>query len=91
MENMEIQTTKDYAKFKILEGGRVPTRERIDKLVASIKKVGFIPAPVIVDEKFEIIDGACRVAACERLGPPVYYIIQKEAGIHESIALNSVD
>ena len=90
MENMEIQTTRDYANFKILKGGRVPTEKRIDKLVASIKKVGFIPAPVIVNGNMEIIDGACRVAACERLKLPVYYIVQKEAGISESIALNSV-
>lgn len=89
MENMEIQTTKDYAKFKILEGGRVPTEDRINKLVASIEKVGYIPAPVVVNENMEIIDGACRVKACERLALPVYYIIQKKAGIAESIALNS--
>ena len=74
-----------------MTGGRVPTEERIKRLIAAIEKVGFIPAPVIVNDKFEIIDGACRVAACEQLGLPVYYIIQKEAGIHESIALNSVD
>lgn len=90
MENMEIQTTKDYGAFKILDGGRVPTEDRIDKLVASIEKVGFIPAPVIVNDNMEIIDGACRVKACERLALPVYYIVQKEAGILESIALNSV-
>ena len=85
---MEIQTTKEYAKFKVLKGGRVPTKERIDKLVASIKKVGFIPAPIIVNEKFEIIDGACRVAACERLGLPVDYIIQNGAGAAECVALH---
>ena len=90
MENMEIQTTKDYGVFKILKGGRAPTEDRINKLVASIEKVGFIPAPVIVNDNMEIIDGACRVAACERLKLPVYYIVQKEAGISESIALNSV-
>lgn len=90
-EEYGIHETTDYKAFHILTGGRVPTEERIKRLIAAIEKVGFIPAPVIVNEKFEIIDGACRVAACERLGLPVYYIIQKEAGIHESIALNSVD
>lgn len=93
VENMTevygIHETTDYKAFHILPGGRVPTEKRIDKLVASIKKVGFIPAPVIVNENMGIIDGACRVAACERLALPVYYIIQEAAGIGESIALNS--
>lgn len=88
-EMYEINETTDYKAFHFLRGGRVPTEERIQKLMATIKKVGYIPSPVIVNENMEIVDGACRVKACERLALPVYYIIQKKAGIAESIALNS--
>lgn len=88
-EAYEINETTDYKAFHLLTGGRVPTEERVKKLVTTIEKAGYIPSPVIVNENMEIIDGACRVKACERLALPVYYIIQKKAGIAESIALNS--
>ena len=83
-----IHETTDYKAFHILKGGRVPTEERVNTLIATIEKVGFIPAPIIVNEKFEIIDGACRVAACERLGLPVHYIIQNGAGVAQCVALH---
>ena len=83
-----IHETTDYKAFHILTGGRIPTEERVNDLIATIKKVGFIPAPVIVNENMEIVDGAARVKACERLGLPVYYIIQNGAGVAECVALH---
>ena len=83
-----VHKTFDYGLFKRLEGNRPIDEARVKKIIDSIKKVGYVISPVIVNENFEIIDGQGRVEALKRLELPVDYIIDPGKGIDECIAMN---
>lgn len=72
---MKIYETKDYDAFKQMLGNRDAKSET--KIVNSIKKVGYVLNPIIVNEKLEIIDGQNRLGALKSLNLPVYYVVQE--------------
>lgn len=84
----KIFVSKDYDKFKTLGGNRFVDHSA--KIVESIKNIGQLIAPIIVNEKFEIIDGQNRFEAYKKLELPVYYVIAEGYGINECVAMNSV-
>ena len=84
----EIKSTKNYKMFKKLVGNRKVDENRINKIVKSIKNVGYITSPIIVNEKMEVIDGQGRLEALERLHMPVEYIVEPGIGINECISMN---
>lgn len=82
-----IYVTNDYDKFKRLEGNRdVKTAK---KVLDSINAVGYVLSPILVNEKFEIIDGQHRLEALKKLNLPVYYIMQPGIGEEECKYLNT--
>lgn len=83
-----IYETTDYHKFKRLEGNRADIDRRAKKVIKSVKAVGQIKAPIIVNEQFQIVDGQARAEAFERLGLPIYYTIVHGIGRDECIAMN---
>lgn len=84
-----IYMTRDYGEFKLLDGNRDPEKAtRLKKLGKSIKEVGFLPTPIIVNEKYEVIDGQARLKTAEKLGEPVYFMIVPGIGLPECVALN---
>ena len=82
----EIFSTTDYDKFKRLEGNRDVKNAK--KIVKSIRDVGYILSPILVNEKYEVVDGQNRLDALRELGLPVLYIVQKGIGLKECMALN---
>lgn len=84
----EIKSTKNYKQFKKLIGNRKVDELRVNKIMKSIKNVGYITSPIIVNENFEVIDGQGRLEALERLHLPVEYIVEEGVGINECIAMN---
>ena len=87
-KNGIIYRTTDYSKFKRLDGNRKIPSSRVSKIVNSIKKVGYILSPILVNEKYEVIDGQGRLEALKQLGMPVDYIISCGIGIEECVAMN---
>ena len=83
-----VYRTSNYSLFKRLHANRDVTTSRVNKIINSIKQVGYIQSPIIVNEKIEIIDGQGRYEALKRLGMPVDYIIVKGIGIKECRAMN---
>lgn len=83
-----IYVTNDYSQFKTLGGNRII--DHSDKIVESIEKNGQLFAPILVNEKSEIIDGQNRFEACKKLKLPIYYMVARGYGINECIAMNSV-
>lgn len=83
-----VYSTTNYEKFKKLDGNRSVTDGRVEKIIRSIETVGFIEAPIICNEKFEVIDGQGRLQACKRKGLPVPYIIIHDLGIEECMSMN---
>ena len=80
--------TDDYSLFRTLRGNREVNRSRIDKIEQSIKDVGYVSNPIIVNNKMEVIDGQGRLEALKRLGLPVEFIVVNGCGIRECIAMN---
>lgn len=84
----KIYTTTDYSIFIFTDWNRDVSNSRVVKMVESITKVGWLPQPVLVNEKMEIIDGQSRVKALEALGMPVEFCIQKGIGRAECQMMN---
>lgn len=86
--NKKIYTTTDYDMFKILDGNRSVKNARVVKTVESIEKHGWLTQPILVNEKFEVIDGQGRLEALKRLEMPVEFVIDEGIGIEECRTLN---
>ena len=86
--NKQILVTNDYEKFKKLLGNRSVTNQRVNAIINSIQKVGYITSPIIVNERMEVIDGQGRLEALKRLNLPVEYIVHTGIGIKECISMN---
>lgn len=82
----KIYITDDYDKFKKLTGNRDVKGTK--KIVASIKSVGYVLSPILVNENFEVVDGQNRLEALKQLELSVPYIIQNGIGIEECRHLN---
>lgn len=87
-ETTLIEVTTDYSIFKRLSGNRTIENGRKNKIRHSIRKVGQIPVPIVVNERMEVIDGQARLEVFEELGLPVYYIVCDGLGIADCIAMN---
>ena len=85
-EEVRVHSTRDYSMFKFMGGNRDVTHS--EKIRSSIEKYGLMYQPVLVNEKWEIIDGQGRFTACKELGIPVLYIIQPGLTIEHCRALN---
>lgn len=83
---IKIYETTDYDMFRQMLGNRDIKGE--SKIVNSIKKVGYIMNPIIVNEKYEVIDGQNRLEALKSLELPVYFTIQEGLDIEACRSLN---
>lgn len=83
-----IKVTSDYSIFKKLMGNRGVDNRRVNYIIKSIKNVGYISNPIIVNEKMEVIDGQGRLSALEQLGMPVEYVVVNGVGLNECVAMN---
>jgi len=86
--NSEVMYSSDYDKFYILEQNRVVNDNHVSELVVSIQNSGQL-TPIIINEKFEIIDGQHRFDACKILKIPVMYLISYKTSINEVILMNN--
>ena len=70
-----IESTKDYAKFKILTGNRKIDKYHLRKLKESIQKDNRLNLhPIIVNKDNEIIDGQHRLKAASDLNVEIFFI-----------------
>lgn len=84
----DIYKTADLKVFKHVCGNRIKIENRVKKIEASVAQVGYIDAPIIVNEKMEIIDGQARYEYCRRTNTPLAYCVIKGLTIDECIAMN---
>ena len=83
-----VYRTTDYNLFKALDGNRAVKDGRVKRIKESIGKVGYIKNPIIVNEKFEVVDGQGRLEAFKQLKLPVEFIIAEGIGIEECRSMN---
>lgn len=87
--DVKVKVTDEYGLFSLVTGNRAVNPAHTKELRKSIEKVGLIPAPIIVNEKMEIMDGQHRFAACQMLNKPIYYIIVPGLKMEHSVAMNA--
>lgn len=92
MDNAEnvIQETRDYDKFSFMDANRKQLRGHIEALKKSFIEVGNLTKaqPILVNEKFQIIDGQHRFTACKELELPIYYTVVSHLGISHARTIN---
>lgn len=89
IETMNILSTTDYDKFSFKDGNRKINNRNYFKLLESMKEKQLM-IPILVNEKFEIIDGQHRYQASKELGLPVYYFVVEGYGSEEMKRANLV-
>ena len=88
---MDIFEESKYSKFKFLDKYQRPLREKnIKQKIDSIQKIGYKKSnPIIVNNKFQILDGQNRFEALKELGMPIYYVVDNEFNNKDISILNS--
>lgn len=83
-----IRYTTDYDMFKIIDTNRAIEDTRVDKIRESILEVGYLPVPILVNERYEIIDGQGRWTVAKEMGFALAYMVVPDTGIDECSAMN---
>lgn len=84
------QSSLDYEKFVALPGNRDINQSHVKRLAAALAEHPEIAEaqPILVNEKFQIIDGQHRFEAEKLLNLPVYYSVVPGIGIETARYLN---
>lgn len=88
MNDIQVHTTKDYSLFKTLNGNRDVNHLHLSRLKESMKK-NHLTTIIMVNEKFEIIDGQHRFLISQELKLPINYIVSKNYGLAEVQVFNA--
>lgn len=88
---MEVQSTMDYSKFRLLKGNRVLNKNHIESIKSSIERNNLLPInPILVTKDLFVIDGQHRLMAATQLNVPIYYMIVENDDMDSVHVLNSV-
>lgn len=87
---MKIQKTMKFSKFTGLNGNRSIDFPHLGRLITSIDDQNLLEHnPILVNDKFEVIDGQHRLMAAMELDTPIYYIVLEGAGLKHAQRLNA--
>jgi len=92
----QVQSTVDYAQFKVLGGNRNVDQRHVKRLIAQIEQPDAKGkptniteiSPITVNEKMEVIDGQHRLQAAETAGIPVAYIMRPGLTVSDALQMN---
>lgn len=87
-KQLKLFYTEDYGIFKRLDGNRQDIERRKKNVIASIKRIGYIPTPIICNEFMQVVDGQARLEACTELKIAVAFIVVPGIGIKECREMN---
>jgi hypothetical protein len=83
----QVHTTTDYFLFKPIEGNRNKNLLHLNRLKKSMSE-NYLFTVIIVNEKYEIIDGQHRFNVIQELELPLNYIVCEGYGLNEVHILN---
>jgi hypothetical protein len=83
----QVHTTTDYFLFKSIDGNRNKNLIHINRLKKSMSE-NYLFTIIIVNEKYEIIDGQHRFDVIQELKLPLHYVICKGYGLSQVHILN---
>lgn len=97
IESLPLCQTKDYTIFTTIPGNREQNVLQTNKLVRTIRECGNITktSPLLVNEKYQIIDGQHRFWAFEKIAEesgdiyPIYFIVRKGLTEEDAKLMNS--
>lgn len=84
----QVLSTNDYSIFKTLEGNRHVNKLHVKRLKESFKDA-YLLSPIIVNEKYEIIDGQHRFESAKQMNLPIHFILCKGYSLKEVQILNT--
>jgi len=84
----KVYKTNDLSMFKEIEGNRPPNPQHIRRLADSIKTNGLLCNPILVNEKYEVIDGQHRLLAAKKVNSEIYFIVLDGYNLNEVHTLN---
>lgn len=91
MKNNVVNTvhkTSDYGLFNDIFGNRKIAKHHISNIKQSFSEKQ-IEAPIIVNEKYEVIEGQHRFRSCKALELPIYYIVLAGLELEDVQRLNA--
>ena len=85
-----VQESTDYNKFKFMTANRKQYRGHVELLKNSFAEVGNMTRvqPILVNDRYEIIDGQHRFIACKEMGLPIFYTMVDGLGVAEARSMN---
>jgi len=86
----QVYKTTDYHLFKFIDGNRNINPTQLNRLEKSIAE-DYIQVPIIVNEKYQIIDGQHRYHILRSLEKPIYFIKVDGLGMPEVHRLNTIN
>lgn len=89
LTDLKVHVSTEYDKFSFVEGNRNINKANLKKLLESMSEEQLI-IPIIVNEKYEIIDGQHRFVTAKELKKPIYYIVNFGYGIEQVKRANTV-
>ena len=89
MKINQLCKTYNYSQFRFANYNRIVDPKHVQQLVNEVKGGHPLLSPVIVNEKFEIIDGQHRLEALKRLKEPVEYIVRPGAAKSDVVSINN--
>ena len=85
-----ILSTTDYSIFKTVTSNRKLVEKHVKSLMEAIKKKNLLHlVPIIVNSDFYIFDGQHRLGAAERLGIPIFFMVDPNITKEDIATLNS--
>jgi len=84
----EILKTYDYELFDIMNTNREINWKKVNDIVNNFDDKISKATPIIVNDKYEIIDGQHRYHVCEQLGKPIYFMKFNGLDVTHSIEMN---
>lgn len=92
--SITIYHTKDYARFRMIDGNRQLNEVKIKKIINDITNgldvLRYCPIMVVENKgKLDIIDGQHRFYISRKLKSPVWYIIAENISLYEIARINS--
>jgi hypothetical protein len=84
----QVYATFDYDKFSFLTGNRHCIPIHVKRLMNSFEKM-YLISPILVNEKYEIIDGQHRFTGAREQGKEIYYIMIPGYSLKEVKVLNT--
>ncbi len=87
-----IQETSDYKIFKRLKGNRDVNQGMVADLVESFQEKPQLrlARPVLLNDKYEVIDGQHRLEASVKMHLPVYYMVVDDLTVDDARLLNAL-